>query len=98
VLHSSDTESASDLRCAFAQFPAVVQLWAQDGAWGFRLEEHGSRITAYCSNAVADLSDETPARQSSELQRLVAVCGVPHALDRLGRLEAALPFRAKSLR
>jgi hypothetical protein len=87
VLHSSDTENASDLRSAFAQFPAVVQLWAHDSAWGYRLEERGSRITAYCSKAVANLPDEPQARQPSDLQRLVAACGVPQASDRLRRLE-----------
>ena len=87
VLHSSDTENAADLRRAFAKFPAVVQLWAQDGAWGYRLEERGNRITAYCSKAVADLPDEPQARQPSDVQRLVAACGIPNALGRLRRLE-----------
>jgi hypothetical protein len=87
VLHSSDTENASELLSAFAQFAAVVQLWAHDSAWGYRLEERGSRITAYCSKAVANLPDEPQARQPSDLQRLVAVCGFTQALDRLRRLE-----------
>jgi len=87
VLHSSEMENGTKLHRAFAHFPAVVELWAQDGAWGYRLREHGNQITAYCSKAVEDLPDEPQARQSSESQRLVAACDAPHALDRLRRLE-----------
>lgn len=89
VLHSSDTEAGAGMHCAFAQFPALVQLWANGDAWGYRLEERGSRVTAYCSKQVADRAGECPPREPSDVQRLTAVCGVPNALQRIQRLEKA---------
>src|SRR5580698_8568422 len=41
VLWNRDTEEYGQLRFAFRHFPAVLQLWAMDGAWGYRMDEFG---------------------------------------------------------
>jgi hypothetical protein len=87
VLHSSDSENGSEPGGAFVQFPAVIQLWADENAWGYSLQEHGNRTAAYCSKKLTDRPDDPEARRPSDLRRLVAACGIPQALNRLRRLE-----------
>lgn len=87
VLHSDAREEPGKLRAAFASFPAVIDLWVYGKAWGYRLEEFGHPVTAYCSKAIPERPDEPPARQPGDLQRLVAACGMPDALPKLTKAE-----------
>jgi hypothetical protein len=82
VVLYSDAENTSKLRRALSRFPVVVRLWADDGRWGYQLDEHGKQVARF----------GTLRRRASlwegDLAHVASACGVPETLPRLKRIQS----------
>ena len=87
VLSDLAEEDPAWLRNCLREHPAVVQLWARDGGWGYRLEECGTLNTSFCSKPNLEEPDEPQPGTHGDVERLARVCGHPGAARRLQRLE-----------
>jgi len=92
VLQNNGVEDAGKLRSALGDFPLVMQLWAKDGGWGYRLEEVGRPIAYYSSKPGLEAPDENLADNPNALAGFAAACGVPRDVDRLRRIERTRYF------
>lgn len=82
VVLYSDAEKMSLLRRALSRFPVVVQLWANDGRWGYHLDENGEQVARFGTQR------RRTSRWEGDLSHVASVCGVPEALPRLKRIQS----------
>lgn len=82
VLAVEGLEEAAGLAKALAPFPIVVQLWADDLDWGFRLAECGAPTAQF--NFKPSTRRNANCRES--LVQLATACGCPDCVERLYRI------------
>ena len=76
LLHNNSFEEEQKLFGALATFPALVQLWARDGRWGYELQEHGKSTASYISKPSLEERWKANLSVSENHNRLAEVCGV----------------------
>ncbi len=84
VLASNDIEETSERDQILGRFPAVVQLWAMDGGWGFCLNEYGKPTTVFSSQRRLEAS----ASQAEDLALLASICGVSSVVQKLESIKS----------
>jgi hypothetical protein len=92
LINTNSFDQKHKLLDAFASFPVLVQLWARDGGWGYRLQERGRLTDVYNSKMSQRIPGEPRLPVQESLTRLANVCGIPLALPLLKRVQKSRPL------